>query len=230
MIGYAERRDLVPPGTNLCSAVERFPEKRRERFLTTAELTRLGEVLRTAGTNPRRRKKPKKRGSRWKDIHPSGILAIRFLAMTGMRRGEVLNLKWDYFDFERGLAHLPDSKTGRKRVPLVRPVLELLARSPRQEGNPYLCWGDREAQPPGGPAADLGEGLRRSRARGRADARPPDTYASFGAAAGFGLFVIGHVLGHADAATTQRYAHLGPDPVRIAAERISEEISVALLQ
>jgi hypothetical protein len=55
MIGYAERRDLVPPGTNLCSAVERFPEQRRERFLTSAELTRLGEVLRTAGTNPRRR-------------------------------------------------------------------------------------------------------------------------------------------------------------------------------
>jgi integrase len=228
MIGYAERRDLVPPGTNLCSAVERFPDKSRERFLTSAELARLGEVLRTAGTNPRRRKRPKKGRSTWKDVHPSGILAIRLLAMTGMRRGEVLNLKWDYLDFERGLAHLPDSKTGRKRVPLARPVLDLLASSPRMEGNPYVIWGETQGQPL--------VGLQRIWEKVRAEAGLDDvrmhdlrhTYASFGAAAGFGLFVIGHVLGHADAATTQRYAHLGPDPVRMAAERISEEISVAL--
>lgn len=228
MIGYAQRRDLVPPGSNPCAAVERFPEARRERFLTTVELARLGEALRTAGTKPRRRKKPKKRGNRWKDIHPSGILAIRLLALTGMRRSEVLYLKWDYIDFERGIAHLPDSKTGRKRVPLAQPVLELLAKAPRAAENPYVIWGDREGQ----PLVGLQRIWEKVRAQaGLEDVRMHDlrhTYASFGAAAGFGLFVIGHVLGHADAATTQRYAHLGPDPVRMAAERITEEVAAAL--
>src|SRR6185295_15348126 len=71
-------------------------------------------------------------------------LAIRLLILTGMRRSEVLGLRWEYIDVERSCFFLPDSKTGRKTVPVGPPVLELLARTPRTEGNPFVCAGIRE--------------------------------------------------------------------------------------
>jgi integrase len=54
------------------------------------------------------------------------------------------------------------------------------------------------------------------------------THASFGAGAGFGLPIIGKLLGHTQAATTQRYAHLDVDPLRRASEAIGGLIAQAL--
>jgi integrase len=54
------------------------------------------------------------------------------------------------------------------------------------------------------------------------------TYASFGAGGGFGLPVIGKLLGHTQASTTQRYAHLDADPLRRASEAIGSQIASAL--
>jgi integrase len=44
-----------------------------------------------------------------------GVAAVRLLLFTGARLSEVLSLKWAYIDTERGLARLPDSKTGAKK-------------------------------------------------------------------------------------------------------------------
>jgi site-specific recombinase XerD len=54
------------------------------------------------------------------------------------------------------------------------------------------------------------------------------TYASFGAGSGLGLPIIGKLLGHAQAVTTERYAHLGSDPLRRASESIAGTISAAM--
>ena len=54
------------------------------------------------------------------------------------------------------------------------------------------------------------------------------TYASFGAGGGLGLPIIGRLLGHAQAATTARYAHLDNDPLRDASEAIAARIAAAL--
>jgi integrase len=54
------------------------------------------------------------------------------------------------------------------------------------------------------------------------------TYASFGAGGGLGLPIIGRLLGHAQAATTARYAHLDNDPLRRASEAIAGRIAAAL--
>ncbi|MBZ0148730.1 MAG: tyrosine-type recombinase/integrase, partial [Pseudorhodoplanes sp.] len=54
------------------------------------------------------------------------------------------------------------------------------------------------------------------------------THASFGAAGGLGLPVIGKLLGHKQAATTARYAHLDVDPLRRASENIGRRIADAL--
>jgi len=54
------------------------------------------------------------------------------------------------------------------------------------------------------------------------------TFASYGAGAGLGLPIVGKLLGHTQAATTQRYAHLDADPLRRAADAIGAQIAAAM--
>jgi integrase len=54
------------------------------------------------------------------------------------------------------------------------------------------------------------------------------THASYGAGAGFGLPIIGKLLGHSQPATTARYAHLDNDPLRRASEQIAQTIASAM--
>jgi integrase len=54
------------------------------------------------------------------------------------------------------------------------------------------------------------------------------SFASVGAASGDSLLVIGKLLGHRDAKTTSRYAHLTDDPLKAAADRISTNIALAM--
>lgn len=56
------------------------------------------------------------------------------LCLTGARLNEVLALRWQEVDFERGLALLPDSKTGRKIVQLSAPALAVVDSLPRLAG------------------------------------------------------------------------------------------------
>jgi integrase len=211
MFNLAERWGLRPQGANPCRWIDRYPEKRRERFLSSAEIARLGAVLNEEEA---------------KD--PFIVLAIRLLLLTGSRRNEVLTLRWSEVDFERGALRLPDSKTGAKVIPLGPPALALLAAAPRLEGNPYVIPGRRA----GGRLVGLQRpwSLIREKA-GLGDLRLHDlrhSFASIGAAAGLGLPVLGAILGHRHPATTARYAHFDDDPRRAAAARISNEIASAL--
>lgn len=56
------------------------------------------------------------------------------------------------------------------------------------------------------------------------------TFASVGAGASIGLPVIGKLLGHTQASTTQRYSHLADDPIRRAADAIGDTIAAAMLR
>ena len=71
------------------------------KFLSAAELTRLGAALRAAEGR----------------IGSGRVAALRLLILTGARRGEVLNLRWEEVDLEAGLLRLTDSKTGAKVIP-----------------------------------------------------------------------------------------------------------------
>ena len=208
---YAERVEIRPAGSNPCRYIEKYPEAPRNRYPSARELARLGEVLAEA--------------ERTGSAHRSAVLAIRLLALSGMRRGEVLSLKWEDVDFQRSVADLPTSKTGAKRVSLGAPVLELLSRAARVEGNPYVVAGER----PGAALVGLQKIWERLRHQaGLDDVRLHDLrhgYASAGAAGGESLLVIGRLLGHSTSAMTERYSHLSPDPLRSAADRISSRIA-----
>jgi len=236
MYGFAQRRGIVPEGFNPASRIEKYGEQRRERFLTTEELARIGDALREAETvgtpwlldetQPNAKHIPKKVGNRRTVSSPFATAALRLLLFSGCRLNEILRLKWEYVDTERGVLLLPDSKTGRREVVLNAPTRAVLAALPRVGA--YVVPGDN----PDRPRHDLKNIWRAvSRRAGLNGVRIHDlrhTYASFGAGVGLGLPIIGKLLGHSQAATTARYAHLDNDPLRRASETIAGRIAEAM--
>jgi Phage integrase family len=74
---------------------------------------------------------------------PSASAATRLLILTGCRLSEILSLRWEWIDFQRGCLVLPDSKTGAKTVPLGAPAFRALAELPHHEGSPYVLPAER---------------------------------------------------------------------------------------
>lgn len=214
MFGTAERWGLRLPSGNPCRGLRRYPERRHERFLSEAEFARLGDALDEAERD----------GS----VSPVAAAAVRLLIFTGCRMSEALTLRWEHVHLDAGALRLPDSKTGAKAVYLNPPALKLLASLPRFEGNPHVFPGLK----PGAPLTDLEHPWQRVRARaGLDDVRLHDlrhSFASVAASRGHSLLIAGKLLGHTQAATTQRYAHLSADPVRAASDDVAATIEAAM--
>ena len=211
MFSFAEQRGLVPDGTNPCRRIEKYREQARDRFLTQAEIVRLGQALIQAEER--------------RTTSPQVIAAIRLLLFTGARLSEILTLRWEYVDLERAMLFLPDSKTGRKAITLNTPACDVLRSIPRLEGNPWVIAGNKHGE----HLVNMQKPWRAIRkSAALEDVRIHDlrhTFASIAAASGASLPIIGKLLGHAQAATTERYAHLGADPVRMAGEQVGSRLA-----
>jgi integrase len=134
MYAFAGRSGTVPEGTNPARGIGKFNESRRERFLTSEELERLGRAIREAETTgspwtvdgTKRNSKHVPKAKRSTLMAPCAAVALRLLLFTGCRLREILHLRWEHVDFERGCLFLPDSKSGRKTVILNAPALAVL--------------------------------------------------------------------------------------------------------
>jgi integrase len=234
---WAARRDEVEASANPCLGIERYPEQGRERFLTTDELGRLGSALAEGEnvglsyevdeTSPNAKHAPKADKRRVK-LDPFAVAAIRLLILTGARLREILDAKWSQVDLERGVIFLADSKTGKKPIYLSGAAQAVLAALPRIEGNPHIIAGAKG----GAPRSDLKKPWAAvTKAASLESVRLHDlrhSFASVGAGASMGLPVIGKLLGHSQAATTHRYAHLDADPLRRAVDTIGATIAAAM--
>jgi integrase len=240
MYSFGGRAGIVPEDFAPARRIVRYREMRRERFLTTGELERVGAALREAETvglpwedvdesapNARHLVKPKNRRTK---LDPFSAAALRLLMLTGARRNEILHLQWEHVDLERGLLFLPDSKTGKKSIVLNAPAMEVLAGLPRY--GLYVIASGSVGTADERPRRDLKRAWTLiCRRAGLVGVRLHDlrhSYASFGAGGGLGLPIIGKLLGHAKPTTTARYAHLHDDPVRRGAEAIGATIAAAL--
>jgi integrase len=235
MFSWGAEHGKLPEGFNPTRKLEMYREDKRERFLSVDELERLGAAIREAetrglswdpDTTKVNSKHAPKAGNRRVKIGAEAAAAIRLLLLTGARLREILHLKWEYVDLERGLLLLPDSKTGRKTIVLNTPALSVLGTL--QRVSTYVIPGEDSTKPRSDlkrpwAAVSFHAGLSGVRLH---DLR--HTHASFGAGSGMGLPILGKLLGHTQSVTTARYAHLDADPLRRASNKIGEAIAAAL--
>lgn len=212
LFNFAEILELRPDGSNPCRHVRKYPESKRERYLTAEELHRLGQVLDNAQRD----------GSEPLPV----IWAIRLLILTGCRLGEIQTLKWEHV--HSAYLALPDSKTGAKRVVLSDAAADTLLQIDRVSGNPYVVTGTLHGQ----HWTDLQRPWRRIRDKaGLPDVRIHDlrhSFASMAVNSGETLPTIGKLLGHSNPATTARYTHFAPNPLKAAVDRVAVQISNAM--
>jgi integrase len=190
------------PTLGLCTA----PDVQRDRFLTPDETQHLIRAIES-------------------DENRTAAQAIMLLLLTGGRRNEITQAKWEYVNWERRTLLVPLSKSGKPRaIALNGQALELL-RAIRRTDNPYIF----PSPVNGKPSASLFFPWDRIRKRaGLADVRLHDlrhSYASFLVNQGISLYVVQGLLGHAHSRTTQRYAHLAHETLLDAAERVSAVVN-----
>ena len=215
IFNLAEVWGLRPDGSNPCRHVPKYPEKKRERFLSEPELARLGDAIAEMEAEGGKA-----------GLDPFQAAAYRLLILTGCRLGEIQTLRWEHLNGP--VIELPDSKTGARRIPLPPTALALLSALPRDPANPYVIQGAL----PGQHVTDLQRPWRRVRARAELDdVRIHDlrhTYASNAVARGLSIQMVGKLLGHTQIQTTMRYAHLADDHVRAAAAQVSDGLASAI--
>ncbi|WP_019647221.1 tyrosine-type recombinase/integrase, partial [Novispirillum itersonii] len=149
------------------------------------------------------------------DAEPSRTAAtcIALLALTGARRSEALNMRWEDVDIPRRLWQVPRAKSGRRRhIPLSDAAVAVLLSLPHPPGCPWVF-------PGADPARPL-EGVRKcwDRVKARAglarDLRLHDLRHSFASTLvnhGRPIYEVAEILGHSQISTTRRYSHFQND-------------------
>jgi integrase len=211
MFNLAEDWGLRSEGANPTRRIKKYREVEKKRYLSDQEQYRLGQVFQDVLED----------GS--ETIHV--VSAFMLLMLTGCRRNEIATLKWEHVQYTH--LDLPDSKTGRRRIPLPREAYDILMSLQRRDGNPYVILGVTE----NGHITDLERPWRRIRElAGLSGVRIHDlrhTYASVAMQSGIDPFTLKEILGHRNLTTTLRYAHLADDAVQKAAGSVAARLSHA---
>ena len=209
--------ELAPDMRNPAHGCMLFPERKRERFLSPEERQRLHEVVQAGLRIPAGRRGNLKIESVW---------ALDLIALTGRRKSEILTLTWPMVDWQHSLLNLPDTKSGELKVQVSGHVLALLRHIHDQTGNPRTGYVLRTAKGTRLTGLDLTwRNIRK--AADLTDVRLHDLRHSFASDAlmsGVPLATVGKLLGHKQARSTERYAHLANDVVRQGLEQATERI------
>ena len=217
MMTLAEIWEWRQQGTNPCRYVRRYAEGKRERYMSHPELKRLGEALESVVDD----------GLVWPDM----ANLFRLLLLVGARRSEISNSEWDWIDWDRRIIALPESKTGAKPLFLSNEAIAVLQRqkiTTRHQSSKFVFPGKNANQ----SIVNLAKPWKIICSEAKLDdLRIHDlrhTAASIAVGQGVALPIIGRLLGHTQAQTTARYAHVDADPALRAANTIGKVIGAAM--
>lgn len=154
--------------------------------------------------------------SDWDKFHLLVLMAMT----TGMRKSELIGLRWCDVDFDKNLAFLGDTKNGEQRFCPI-PVFVMDELKPfRQVGNGLLFPSELK---PDKPFEFKKHWIKALKAGGIENFRWHDlrhTAASLLVMNGATLYEAGEVLGHKSTQTTKRYAHLSTQHKSKLVERV----------
>jgi integrase len=188
------------PGDNPAKAVKRFKETARDRFIQSDEMPRFWQALLD---EPNR------------DFADAFMLSL----LTGMRRSDVLAMRWEQISLERGEWRIPDPKNGEPlTVPLVGEVVRLLQERRQPAGGEWVFPGDGNTGHLVEPKTAWKRILERA---GIENLRLHDLRRTLGssmAAAGVNTITTARTMGHKTLSMALRYQQLGTDPRRAAIE------------
>jgi integrase len=125
MFNMAEVWGMRPDGSNPCRHIPKFPERGKTRLITDAELRRLYAYLDQAEAEGLE--------------HPFILLAVRLQFEFAARMSEILMLEWSWVDRDNRRVVWPDSKTGGMSKPMSAEAVRLFESAPRFEDSPYVC-------------------------------------------------------------------------------------------
>ena len=210
----AEHWEMRPQHANPVRGVERARQDARDRVLSPSELAALASALNEA-----------------EGRSPSNIAAIRMASLTGLRIGEVLNMRWEHVDFEAGRLLLPDTKTGRRQHDLPTPALEVLQRIARFTGDSGWVFSNNGGKSPPTYKRVRAAFQRCTKAAGLDDVRLHDlrrTLMTSAAAAGANTYVMRDLLGHKTTTMADRYIRNINNPVRDAREQVAQQMAAMM--
>ena len=202
-----ERWEYRAQHDNPARGIERASLEARDRTLAPSELAALSAAL-----------------DAFEERHRAVVAAIRIAAVTGLRIGEILAMRWEHVDLEQGRLTLPESKSGRRQHDLPTPAQMILSATPRLNGFVFTT---------GRGAAVTYRHVRHlfaqiAREAGLADVRLHDlrrTVMTAAAAAGVGTHVLRDLLGHKTTQMADRYVRAVGSPVRDAREQVGTAIA-----
>jgi integrase len=199
---------LPGEGRHLHGGIKKNKRPPRGRLLNGDQIRMLGEALRES------------------EVHyPDDVDTIRLVLLTGCRSGEIRRLRWSEVLNDR--LELADAKTGPRTVHLGSAARELLVARPKPQGSTFVFQSQLKANR---PRATLGTSWPKIRALAGLpkDIRLHDlrhTFASHAVMGGESLLISGGLLGHRQASSTARYAHLEDGYLLQIAGEVSREIA-----
>jgi integrase len=209
ILSFAVSEGII--ASNPVRGVKRPADNRREIRLTADQYRALGKAVAAADVGGE---------------NPSAVLAIRLLALTGCRRGEIERLQWDEVDLSGRCLRFSDSKEGKSIRPLGADAGRLLAK---------LTNDSRYVLPGNAPDKPF-VGLPKAWPRIVGKANLPDltphglrhAFASVAVDLGYSEPTIAALLGHGTHSITGRYLHHLDSALLAAADKVAGEIAAMM--
>lgn len=163
----------------------------------------------------------------WKEANPHWLNFFKILYYTGMRKGELINLRWKNVNLKKGEESITvissddfRTKTGRKRtIPLHRDAIDIIKGQQGVHKQYVFVGQDGEKIHPDKPYRNLKAALKRAGLGGDVH-KMRHTMASHAILKGVSIYEIKEILGHQNIQTTMIYSHLAPNTLRKAINKL----------